>query len=30
LVVHAESVPVRSADGALVARPVFIIYEVRP
>jgi hypothetical protein len=29
-VVHTESVMVRSDDGAMVAKPVIIIYEVRP
>jgi hypothetical protein len=29
-VVHLESVPVRAPDGETVAKPVVIIYEVRP
>jgi hypothetical protein len=29
-VVHTESVPVRGADGEPVAKPVIIVYEVRP
>lgn len=29
-VVHTESVEVRSDDGAVVEKPVIVIYEVRP